>query len=167
MGIPDNINSDRAIEFCGRESSYIKLAKGKQINLTYSEPECSNEIYNVDISIRDINNFCHPKMVSNNFPRGVWYFYLKNAAKVTQMIPSAKINGRTPIEAVTGETPDFSDYTDFDFYDLVWYHTGKHPSISKDRRELGRWMVVAHRVGSNMSYWIIPISGQSIAETTV
>ena len=28
-------------------------------------------------------------------------------------------------------------------------------------------MVVEHRVGSNMSYWIMPISGQPMAETSV
>ena len=58
-------------------------------------------------------------MVSKNCPRRVWDFGLKHAAKVMQMIPSAKLNGRTPIEAVTGETPDMLEYVDFDFYDLV------------------------------------------------
>ena len=28
-------------------------------------------------------------------------------------------------------------------------------------------MGVAHRLGSNMSYWIMPISGQPISEATV
>ena len=36
------------------------------------------------------------------------------------MIPSEKLNGRTPIEKVTGEIPDILEYVDFDFYDLVW-----------------------------------------------
>ena len=31
------------------------------------------------------------------------------------MMPSEKINGRTTIEAVTGETPDMSEYVEFDF----------------------------------------------------
>ena len=43
-----------------------------------------------------------------------------HAVKVTQMIPSAKINGITPIEAVTGETPYISEYVDTNFYGLVW-----------------------------------------------
>ena len=68
------------------------------------------------------------------------------------MILSAKLNGRTHIEAVTGETPDILEYVGFDFYDLVWYHTGKYPRVSKEHRELGRWKGVAHKIGSNMSY---------------
>ena len=68
-------------------------------------------------------------MVSKNYPRRVWEFGIKHATKVIQMIPSAKLNGRTPIEAVTGVTPYISEYADFDFYDLMWYHTGKNPSM--------------------------------------
>ena len=28
---------------------------------------------------------------------------------------------RTPLEQVTGETPDISEYLDFSFYDRIWY----------------------------------------------
>ena len=77
-------------------------------------------------------------MVSNNFPKRVWDFGLKHAAKVVYMIPSVKLNCRINIEAVMGETLDISEYLDFNFYDLVWYHTGNHPSVSKEHRELVR-----------------------------
>ena len=70
-------------------------------------------------------------MVSKNFPRRVWDFDLKNSAKVIKMIPLAKLIDRTPIEAVTGETPDILEYVYFDFYYLVWYCTGKHLRMSK------------------------------------
>jgi hypothetical protein len=30
--------------------------------------------------------------------------------------------GRTGYEDVTGETPDISEWVDFDFYDWIWYH---------------------------------------------
>ena len=79
------------------------------------------------------------------------------------MITSAKLNIRTSIEVVTVETPDISEYVDFYFYDLVWYYTGNHPSVRRYHQEIGRWMIVARRVGSDMSYWIIPISVQPIA----
>ena len=71
---------------------------------------------------------------------------------------------RTPIEAVTGETPDISEYVYFDSYDLVWHHTGKHPIVSKEYQSLGLWIRVECRVGSDMSYCIMQIFGQPIAE---
>ena len=43
VGIPENLKSDRAPEFCGQESSYLNLDKEKRINLTYANPERSNE----------------------------------------------------------------------------------------------------------------------------
>ena len=84
-----------------------------------------------------------------------------------QMITSAKLNGRRLIEEVTGEIPDISEYVDFDFYYIVWYHTGMYPTVSKEHQALGRRMGVAHRIVRDMPYWIMPISGQPIAKTTV
>ena len=34
---------------------------------------------------------------------------------------SFQLEGRTPIEQVTGETPNISEYLDFSFYDWVQY----------------------------------------------
>ena len=42
VGIPKKLNSDIEPEFCGQESSFIKFSKGKQINITYADPEHSN-----------------------------------------------------------------------------------------------------------------------------
>ena len=33
---------------------------------------------------------------------------------------SANLQGRTTLEALTGETPDISQYLEFVFYDRVW-----------------------------------------------
>ena len=63
--------------------------------------------------------------------------------------------------------PDISKYRDVDFYHLVWYHAGVHPSISKENRELGRWLGVSHCIGRKMCYWILTKSVKVIAETTV
>ena len=41
-------------------------------------------------------------MVSKDCPRRVWGFGLNHSAKVVHMIPSAKLNFRTTIEAVKG-----------------------------------------------------------------
>ena len=54
VGILENLNSDRTPFLCQRESSYLNLAKGKQINLNYADPEYSNGIYNVGIKIIDL-----------------------------------------------------------------------------------------------------------------
>ena len=83
-----------------------------------------------------------------------------------QFIPWGRYD-RTGYEMITGKTPDISEYLDFDFYDLVWYWRAPHPSMTSNTRELARWMGVAHRVGSDMCYWLMPVSGIPVVNSSV
>jgi hypothetical protein len=67
---------------------------------------------------------------------------------------------RPPIETVTGETPDISEYMDFDFYQFVKYRDAKMDC--DDPVQFGRWLGIAHEVGSPMTYWILKTNGQVI-----
>ena len=64
-------------------------------------------------------------------------------------------NGRTPLEIVTGETPDISEYTDFGFYDIIWFQS--NGGIAEPK--IGKWLGVSQKVGPLMSYWVLPESG--------
>ena len=167
VGIPEHIKSDRAPELCGRTSAFLSLAKRKHIECTYAEPEQSKQMWQINIEIRELKKRYHSKMTEKKVPKRLWDYGFKHAAKMMQFVPRQSLGNRTPIEAVTGKTPDISEYLDFDFYDLVWYFPGVHPSISEENRALGRWLGVSHRIGSDMCYWIMPVSGNPIAETTV
>ena len=73
------------------------------------------------------------------------------------------LDGCIPIEFVTGETVDITEYLDFRFYDQVWYH---------ENAELGewihsRWLGVYQRIGSLISYYILTQTGSVISRTTV
>jgi hypothetical protein len=67
------------------------------------------------------------------------------------------------LEIITGETPDISEYLDFEFYDWVLYRS----NAGLGEIELARWLGVSHRVGRLMSDWILPESGIPISATTV
>jgi hypothetical protein len=71
--------------------------------------------------------------------------------------------GRTPIEQITGETPDISEYTDFGFYDWVWYRDNG----VFGENQLGRWLGVSHRIGPVMCYSILTDNCQVVTRTTV
>ena len=71
-------------------------------------------------------------------------------------------DGRTGYERMTGNTPDISEMLDFDIWDLVWYHQ-PGTDTSEPVRRLGRWLGVAHQIGSDMCYWVIPVSGIVLA----
>jgi hypothetical protein len=76
---------------------------------------------------------------------------------------AGQLQGRTPLEAITGETPDISEYLDFGFYDLVWFKE----NAGLGETQLGRFLDVDHAVGSLMSYKILPRSGIPVSRTTV
>jgi hypothetical protein len=76
-------------------------------------------------------------------------------------------DGTPGIEQITGQTADISEWLIFDFYDMVWYHENKKEDMTTDSVKLGRWLGVAHRVGSDMCYWILTKSGKVISTTTV
>ena len=105
-------------------------------------------------------------MGSHNIPRQLWCFGLEHQAKLIHFIPRGR-NDRSRYEMITGKTPDISKYLDFNFYDLVWYWHSPHPSLSEHHRELARWMGVAHRVGSDMCYWLMPVSGIPVVNSSV
>ena len=76
---------------------------------------------------------------------------------------AANLQGRTPLEALTGETPDVSQYLDFGLYDRVWF---KYDAGLVETK-LARFPGVSHQVRSLMSYWVLPASGIPMSCTTV
>ena len=166
IGIPANLKCDMAAAFVGRHTDFQRLVHKLGINLTYAEPHRHNQLQQVDVAIRELKRRWRHKMGSRNIPQRLWCFGLEHQAKLMQFIPRGR-NNRSGYEMITGKTPDISEYLDFDFYDLVWYWRSPHPSLSEHDRELARWMGVAHRVGSDMCYWLMPVSGTPIVNTSV
>ena len=76
---------------------------------------------------------------------------------------AGSINGVIPLEQVTGETLDISEYLDFGFYDKVWY---------KDNSRLGellpgRWLLVSSTTGRLMCYHVLTQTASVISRSTV
>ena len=49
VGITYNLKSDKAPEFYGWNSEFLKSAKQKGMDLTYAEPELRNQIAPIDV----------------------------------------------------------------------------------------------------------------------
>ena len=97
--------------------------------------------------------------------KALWSYGIPYVAKIMLIMASftSDLQGRTPLEALTGETPDISQYLDFGFYDRVWF---KEDAVVGDTK-LGIFLVVSHYIGSIMSYWVLPSSGIPMSRTTV
>ena len=76
-----------------------------------------------------------------------------------------KLHGRTPYEIVAGDTPNITEWFEYDFYQPVWFYSPA--AFPVEKQLLGRWLGVVHRVGQALCYWILPLSGVPIARSMV
>ena len=108
---------------------------------------------------------CTESCIKINIPRRLWDFVLAWVCKTGNVTVSSShyAEGRTPLEILTGETPDITEYLDFSPYDCVIFKQ----NAGLGEPQIGRWLGVSHRVGPLMSYWVLPESGITISCTTV
>ena len=96
-------------------------------------------------------------MIRNRVPRRLWKDGMRLVCETMQRTSTqaGRLAGCTPIESVTGETVEISEYLNFGFYDRVWYHE----NAGLGERLHGRLLGVSHRIGSLMSYYILTQTG--------
>ena len=87
-------------------------------------------------------------------PLRLWDFTISRAFETGNVAVSSSryAEGCTPLEILSGETPDITEYLDFLFYDCVPFKQ----NTSLCEPELVSWLDVSHRVGPLMVYWILP-----------
>lgn len=105
-------------------------------------------------------------MRENQVPARLWDYGLVYIAEV-QLLLTRGLDQRPGIEKVMGQTGDISEWLDFSLYDRVWYWDQPKTDMTNEQARLGRWLGIAHRVGSDMTYWVLTESGRAIARSTV
>jgi hypothetical protein len=66
---------------------------------------------------------------------------------------------------VTGNTPDITEYMEFSWYKPIYcYDDLPFPNA---KRNIARWLGVAHRVGQALCFWVLTNTGQVVARTTI
>jgi hypothetical protein len=164
VGIPSGIVTDDAKELTlGR---WKKLRERYSIKCTETEP-LSPWQNRAEGGIRELKRHVLRLMRRSQAPKRLWDFCALLVAKLRSLTVNDTYlsHGRTPHEIVTGKTPDISEYTDFEWYQPVWYLDVA--SFPADKKLIGRWIGVSHRVGQAMCFWILPQSGIPISRSSV
>ena len=119
----------------------------------------------VEGCIRELRRRWYRTMFRTYCLRALWSYGIPYVSKIMQIMASfaADLQGRKPLEALTGETPDISQYLDFGFYDRVWFKEDAGLGETK----LGRFLGVYHHIGYLMGCWVLPESGIPMSRTTV
>ena len=162
VGIPAEIVVDGAAEQVGPKSEFMKAVNYLRTKIKPTEPYSPWQ-NQAESAIRELKKRWKHRMSVKKIPRRLWDYGLVYESEI--MSRTARGNDkRTGIERMTGDSPDISEWVDFDFYDPVWFWDNPD---NPENPLIGRWLGVAHRVGSDMCYWILKSNGHVLARTTV
>jgi hypothetical protein len=164
LGVPDELTIDGSREQNAPGTEFMKTCRKNDIRVTRSEPERPNQNPAEGV-IREVRRKWFRTMIRKRVPRKLWDYGIRWTCQVMQRTSSeaGKLRGNCPLQEVTGESVDISEYLDFSFYDHVSYK--ENAGLGETR--IGRWLGVSHRVGGLMSYWILTQKGTVISRTTV
>ena len=76
---------------------------------------------------------------------------------------AAYLQGRAPLEAMTGEILDIYQYLDFCFYDRVWFK--EYAGVGETKLEI--FLGFSHHIKYLISYWVLPARAIPMSRTTV
>lgn len=164
FGVPEHLTFDGAQAQVGKGTEFMKKIKKYSIKYHISSPRRPNE-NPAEASIRELKKRWYRIMVKKNVPKRLWDYGLVWVSETGNLSVSSSryAKGRTPLEIVTGETPDISEYLDFSFYDWVTFNI----NAGLGETQLGRWLGVSHKIGQLMSYWILTPAGHVVSCVTV
>jgi hypothetical protein len=164
VGIPRHIHTDVAKEMT--LGTWQKVCKEAGIKTSTSEPYSPWQ-NRTEVEIRELKRHVCRLTSPTQTPKSLWDFCALYTTDLRNFIvrPLCQQHGRTPYEILAGNTPDISEFLEFEWYQSVWYY---EPTAFPDQRKhLARWIGVAHRVGQAMCYWLLPESGIPIARTSI
>ena len=154
-------------EMVGRKTPFFKRARKEGIDLTTIEPLRPDENYGEQLVGR-AKLGTSKLMLRKKVPLRYWCYAMEYYCDLSSvMVPGMYRNkGRTGHEIVFGNTPDISEYVEFEFYDYCWYWDTPQ-DFPHEKKQLGRWLGVAHRVGQAMVHYVVNNKGIVIARSTV
>ena len=139
----------------GKNTNFVQTCCHFKIQQRQMEPHTPNR---AKATIGEVKKQWRNKMHTKGVPKRLWDYGLVWASEITNWMARGP-EARTPLEAITSNTPNISEWLDFDFYDWCWYWQGPMHELTEDKAEIGRVLGVAHRVGSDLCYWILTVTG--------
>jgi hypothetical protein len=118
--VPEMLMTDGATEFTGRHTDFIKQALQMRIKLHTAEQGRKNQNHAAEREIGFLAKRWKLRMQKKKVPSRLWDYGLVYEGELLSMISHGE-DGRSGHEEVTGNTPDISEWLDFEFYDLVWW----------------------------------------------
>ena len=118
FGAPEHLTFDGASVQTGPKTKFMQALRRYEIKYHVSGPRRPNE-NPAEQSIHEIKKRWYRIMLKKKIPPRLWDFGFAWVCETENICSnlSKYAGGRTPLEIITGETPDISEYLDFEFYD--------------------------------------------------
>ena len=164
FGVPDTLRHDGAKEMCKKNTEFQAQVRRHDISTHISEPDLHNQSPAEGV-VREVRRKWYRVMFKKRVPTIFWDYGMRWVCETMQRthLRANRIDGGVPLQKVTGETVDISNYIEFGFYDWVWFRD----NAGLGEQQLGRWLGVAENIGSIMTYYILKSNGETVARSTV
>jgi len=162
-GIPSKIVMDDAKETTGPNTPFMQTIRRYHIDHAITEPY-SHWQNRAEGAIRELRRKWRLLCQRRRVPNRLWDYALVHFARVLSLTVRGD-DEFTPVEEITGDTPDISEYIDFQFYDWVWFVDNPHNK--EEGPKIARWLGVSHRVGSAMCFYVLVQNCQVLSRSSV
>jgi len=136
VGIPRNCLAEQAPE--ERLGEWGRIISHYKIKLRTTESYTPQQ-NRAEAGIGEMKKLVGRALRHSAAPIEFWCYAAEWAARITSLtahdLPALK--ARTPEEAVTGRTPDISEYAHYSWYEWIWYRD--QASFPEPQIRLGRW----------------------------
>lgn len=121
VGIPHHMHTDEAKETT--LGTWKKTCKEHSIAMSNTEPYSPFQ-NRAEAGIGELKRHVNRFMARTNAPKKLWDFCAVYTADLRNRLalPLYQLHGRTPIEALTGNTPDISEFLEFKWYQPIWVY---------------------------------------------
>jgi hypothetical protein len=169
VGIPEfGIHTDNAGEESGVDTEWERVRKHFLIPQTFVEPY-SPWMNHAEHEIGLFKTHYRRIMNRNRCPERLWCFGATYTSDIRELIARPSLGDRSAVERMTGETPDGSEFLDFDFYGWAFIYdpNDQDDTTGLARRKLVRWLGRAKNIGQALCYYVLKSNGRWIARSTV
>ena len=164
FGVPEKLIVDGATEQTGKNTEFMRQVRVNGIELQIAETGLHRQSPAEGV-VREVRRKWYRTMFKKRVPKGFWDYGMRWVCEIMQRtyLRGHRIDGCVPLQAVTGETIDISEYLDFGFYDRVWFHE----NAGLGEPVPGRWLGVSKHVGGQMCYYVLSKSGKVVSRSSV
>jgi hypothetical protein len=136
VGIPESLVHNGTGEFTGKHKEFVKEARKMHIKTHTMEQGWKNQNHAAKQEIGILTQHWKLQMQKKKVSKHLWDFGIVYKSELLTRM--ARDNDHhTSYEEVTGQTLDISKWTDFEFYDLIWWlHCPNKLALMDETRQL-------------------------------